>query len=777
MDSDREDGELSEGGGDSPPTIMDKLQQDRDAAKHFIKLLHSNNVTYRALAHEQLDPELLRGLYQSANLPSEPAPILPPKSNGAVSKAPAVQPLTPVTQDTPKSAASPVGRQDYIARLQAAKAAKQATAKTTTPAPATKTSQPATPPTSKPPVTDEQRARNTELIKQRLEAIKARQKPSVAPVAPVTPGSQTPTSTAYVPSFSAIPGLFMNASSTSNTPAPAASQPQSSFPPVVTPHTRPLGQSPHADQEDDSMIIDVSEDESNGSDMDIDDDQPSLQASQNSRQTVGNLPNFPSGAPPATPSNATVGTSGSQTPNTVMREKELVDKEKQLVAMRETLKRKLAEKRERDRLAAATTTVASPSSSQKPSTPGSSLQTSTSLPTRSHDGNNSRRIRRAEIQSRLPTLDAEIASNASRMAQLTKELEQLTAQNEKIARDKEQLSKELEDLGVDTEGMSHAQLRAKKDEIEGEQSSDSNESLQQTRPVVQATFDNSPPAWNLPRNTFPGLGQNSAEPDVLTGPDNLGHTQVSEKISQQDVTLQPAGALQVSSQQDDIYSEASQNRTEPQDLPANVHVVPATANEVVQASANAPVDQAIQQSTTAPSPSEEGEEVDMSVSEGDDDEEEYEPEYEPEEPVVVPEAPVAEEVEAQTKPEFSLATSPAGTQEEEAYEPPDVDEDIPEVQGGDDAPTHLDAPTGQAEAEDGAMDIATSSSDESSDDSESDDESTPEPDVETISAKNPSHQDAEMADDLAPELQPLREVTSTVVAGEPVCQSPFGRLS
>ena len=137
MDSDREDGELSEGGGDSPPTIMDKLQQDRDAAKHFIKLLHSNNVTYRALAHEQLDPELLRGLYQSANLPSEPAPILPPKSNGAVSKAPAVQPLTPVTQDTPKSAASPVGRQDYIARLQAAKAAKQATAKTTTPAPAT----------------------------------------------------------------------------------------------------------------------------------------------------------------------------------------------------------------------------------------------------------------------------------------------------------------------------------------------------------------------------------------------------------------------------------------------------------------------------------------------------------------------------------------------------------------------------------------------------------------------------------------------------------------
>jgi hypothetical protein len=73
------------------------------------------------------------------------------------------------------------------------------------------------------------------------------------------------------------------------------------------------------------------------------------------------------------------------------------------------------------------------------------------------------------------------------------------------------------------------------------------------------------------------------------------------------------------------------------------------------------------------------------------------------------------------------------------------------------------------------MDIATSS-DESSDDSESDDESTPEPDIETISAKNPSHQDAEMADDLAPELQ-RPEVTSTATAGEPVRQSPSGRPS
>ncbi|KAI4678495.1 uncharacterized protein J4E84_008751 [Alternaria hordeiaustralica] len=789
-DSDREDGELSE--GDSSPSLMDKLQQDRDAAKQFIKLLHSNNVSYKALANEQLDPELLRGLYQSANLPSEPAPILPPKINDAVSKAPAVQPVTPVAQDAPKSVASPSTpghRQDYIARLQAAKAAKQAAAaKPTTPAPVTKTPQPATPPAAKPPVTDEQRARNTELIRQRLEAIKARQKP------PVTPGSHTPTSAAYTPSFSAIPGLFMGASSTSNTPAPAAPQP-ASLPNASTPHTRPLGQSPHADQEDDSMIIDVSEDESNGSDMDIDDDQPAPQAGQHSRQAPGTLPNFHSGAMPATPSAAAVGTSGAETPNTVAREKELVDKEKQLVAMRETLKKKLAEKRERDRLAAAASAATSPSTSQKTSTPVPSLQASTpaslptsttqfvSFPSHSKDTN---RLRRAEIQSKLPTLDAEIASNASRMAQLTKELEQLTAQNERIARDKEQLTKELEDLGVDTEGMSHAQLRAKKDEIEGEQSSDSNSPSNQTQPASQPAVKDASPI-SLSDSTqqtsvpmaLPGLGQNTVEPEQ----ESYEPPELPEQVMPVEGAINPAASQIHSGPQDSpangirtlnpsapaFVSAAQQNQIE------DTHSVSPRADasvqnaiDVAKANASAAVDQEIQQPITAPSPSEEGE-VDMSVSEGDEDEEEeeeYEPEYEPEESVVIPEVPVEEEVEVQTKPEYSLESSQASLQEEEAYEPPDVEEDMPDVQVGEESTADQYEPTAQAEAGDGAMDIATSS-DDSSDDSESDDESTPEPEMgKSISAYNPLHQDAGIADDLAPELQP--EVTSSAATGGPV---------
>lgn len=168
----------------------------------------------------------------------------------------------------------------------------------------------------------------------------------------------------------------------------------------------------------------------------------------------------------------------------------------------------------------------------------------------------------------------------------------------------------------------------------------------------------------------------------------------------------------------------------------------------------------------------------MSVSEGDEDEEEeeeYEPEYEPEEAVVIPEVPVEEEVEVQTKPEYSLESSQASPQEEEAYEPPDVDEDIPDVQAGEESTADQYEPTAQAEAGDGAMDIATSS-DESSDDSESDDESTPEPEMgKSISAYNPLHQDAGIADDLAPELQP--EVTSSAATGGPVRQPPYRRPS
>ncbi|KAJ6196174.1 hypothetical protein J3E72DRAFT_421259 [Bipolaris maydis] len=858
MDSDREDGELSEGdmashppppvhvnGARTPtsavphngeskktavkqqenqPTLLEKLQQDRESARQFIKLLHSHNIPYRTLADEKLDAELLRGLYQSVNLPSEPAPILPPKPNVTSPGAPAVQPVTAPQQKTvptiktssistpsTKAAASPTtpgDRKDYIARLQAAKAAKQAaSSKPTSPSQQITPAKPRTPqqistPTTKPPVTDEQRARNTELIKQRLEAIKARQKapngasnnatqasvPSQqaqqAQVAqPAPSGLATPTTQSYTPSFSGIPGLFMNHTPVSNNTAPTPSQPSLSVPQKpptskneasvsresTTPYTRPLGQSANPHQEDDSMIIEVSDDESNGSDMDIEDEPPAPPG----------LPRKP-GIPvrPAFPATPADNAPGSQTPSTLAREKELVDKEKQLVAMRETLKRKLAEKRERDRLASAAA-VSSPTA-QKPTTPVLPPQNHTPSKVPSIVGRDTARSRRAEIQSKLPTLDAEIASNTSRMAELAKELEQLTALNNKIARDKEQLTKELELLGVDTEGMSHAELRAKKDEIEREQSPEPNVSSQNTdhtsQPsmtvsslTVQPSLEPSSPKNSVPNSqppssqpfqnhaVLPGLGQSiaQAQHQPQASMNQIDLHQRSETMSNGN------GAGQIA---EDDYARASRSQSSviasDRDMGEDFYspAPPAEKEIAVQpAGFNTDVTStpAITQPSATPSPSEG--EVEMSVSEGEDseEEEEYEPEYDPEEHTAVGNASTEEPYDPQPNAAPSVATSHTSAEDEEAYEPPEADQDMADVPN--ETTTSDSVPQArQTEADDGAMDIATSS-DDSSDDSDSDEESESGSDSEadeSISGNNVAHQDSNVADDLAPELQP-----------------------
>ncbi|KAH7377675.1 hypothetical protein BKA66DRAFT_443223 [Pyrenochaeta sp. MPI-SDFR-AT-0127] len=858
----------------NPPTLADKIQKDRDDAKQFIKILNSNNIGYRALANENLDGELLRGLYQSLNLPSEPAPILPPKINGAEQKLPA---QTPADKPAPgakaqqhnsvpavkvniapaapsKSAASPTApgdRRDYIARLQAAKMAKQAggakssppqktpPAKAATPVPAVITPQPATTPTAKLPVTDEQRARNTELIKQRLEAMRAKQKPQNAfmngavpsplshhleqdraevepTVHSVPSGTHTPITPAHMPLFPGIPGLFMgNSPSYSNsTPnlskshpsipqkRPAPSDTETSTPHgSVTPYTRPPAQSPYGHQED-SMIIEVSDDESNGSDMDIDDDQSGPQPAtslQDHRFAPGNLPDFSSRSGSTKPASA-ISTPGPQTPATVAREKELEDKEKQLAAMRLTLKRKLAEKREKDKAAAAAVATSSPFP-QDTATPRQSFQ-GDSTPKRSgetiHAGHvhsinastatrDTKRLRRAEIQSRLPSLDAEIATNTSRMEQLTREMEQLLAQNERITKDKEQLTQELESLGIDTEGMSHAELRAKKDEIELEQSPEPEKavavaSASQTS-ASESLADRSIPSQGeassfaniesrLSTTTWPAQGQSSGGYASLPGlglvsPQAQSAAALPQKPIVDDISVdkgipQPEAQLRVGPQSDERSrlvearealveaTVASATRGSATPLDEDDFYSPAPVETGLDISANT-YDAHQPQLATPPfavkSPSEEGE---VEMSESSDDEEE---EYEPEEPAIVTDTRVQAAQMLETESLRSVATSQVSTEDEEDYEPPDVDQNVP------DAPSEafaaeLNNGMHQAEPEDGAMDIATSSSDDS-DDSDSDEETTPEPETHiSLSANNAPQEDTHFADDLAPELQP-----------------------
>jgi hypothetical protein len=876
----------------------DLLQQNRDQAKQFIKLLHSNNIGYHALAKEPLDLDQLRGLYQSLNLPSEPAPILPPKETIATSTAPMQSSASPAVQQPkpaptiktnmravppPNPVPSPVDRKDYIARLQAAKLAKQAAAAKPSspqmtppvtvapPAPLVKNVQPATTPTVKVPVTAEQRARTTELIKQRLEAIKAKQNPTSfvngsalpasLPKKPETPlpaigntaqptasGTTTPNNQSYASPFPGIPGLFMNPPPSFNSnpsgkpsvpqkrPAPSdyteVSTPRGS----VTPYTRPLGDSPHSYPEE-PMIIEVSDDESNGSDMDIDDDQghsksavtsPSM---SNQRQFPGSIPDLPSRPASVLPGSSAVSTPGPQTPATQAREQVLKKKEDELAAMRLTLKRKLAEKREKDKAAAAAASSPAPQSASTGGVPlrkgtatelqapvtgqvqpmqGELVHTSDDAMSEASDLiRDVKRRRREEIQSKLPSFDTELANNTNRMAQLMREMELLRTQSEKITEDKERLTRELESLGVDTEGMSHAEMRAKKDEIDHEMSPEpaitTRSADNELTPAADTSIDASdftihepqqgaagkevaPEAVILSEQSnaaeqhayLPGLGHGlqhnlngimapssastvdnmtiaDTTTDAISGPqssrrNDLPQPQDVPTSSEDHSTLVNAAAVSGAQdlatpldEEDDFYSPAPVAESAPD---VNVHP-----------EAHAADDQSV---------SEEGE-VEMSVSSDDEEEE-----YEPEEPTVITETPIQDAQIPEAEATTSVVSQDRATEEtedEEAYEPPDVDEGMTDAQDDQQA-VDIDATAPEMEAEDGAMDIASSSSDESDSDSDSDSDgeiSSESGNEGTTIASHALQQIANVSDDLASELQPE---SAPAPAPEPV-RSPL----
>jgi hypothetical protein len=839
---------------------VDVLQQYREQAKQFIKLLHSNNIGYRTMAKEPLDLEQLRGIYQSLNLPSEPAPIVPVKAAAVeapevpvqTSVASAVHPLpsgpaqqkpaptvkTNVNPVPPTSSApSPVDRRDYIARLQAAKLAKQSGAPKASPprnTPPVTVAPPALPvkaitPTAKPPVTDEQRARNTELIKQRLEVIKAKKlAPTVNGTAsapsqaqkvdtvssaaeqaaqPALSGNTTPNNQSYVPPFPGLPGLFMNpppsydngASRSTHSiplkrPAPSESTEVSTPRGSVTPYTRPLGDSPHTYHEE-SMIIEVSDDDdSNGSDMDIDDDQAASKSGvasppSNLRYPPGTLPDFPSRPASVLHGSSAVSTPGPQTPATQAREKELKKKEDELAAMRMTLKKKLAEKREKDKAAAAAAAISSPAShglpaasTLPPPVPGSIHSTRIEHDSASNDVSNDanelirdvKRRRRDEIRSKLPSFDAELAMNTNKMAQLMKEMELLRAQNEKITEDRERLTKELEGLGVDTEGMSHAEMRAIRDEIDEQEKSPEPEHTthsenvdltnqskgledSSTVPAIEADqevveVEDVPETVVSPvqnevadqRTFLPGL---THRPQQQLN-DETVHPHVSMEENQEPLAEAKGSATSFNAVTVPEVQDFTTPLDEEEDFYSPAPAVQPVSDKILdlehEVQAHSDVHTADDRS-----PSEEGE-VEMSLSSEDEEEEE---EYEPEEPIAIADVPAQGAQVPEVETTKSVESNHFPTEDEEAYEPPDVDEEMSDVQT-DSKLANGDATALEVEADDGAMDIASSSSEDSDSDSESDGEITSDTGNEAISASHMFQQNTNFVDDLAPELQP-----------------------
>ncbi|KAJ8104725.1 hypothetical protein OPT61_g10605 [Boeremia exigua] len=388
------------------------------------------------------------------------------------------------------------------------------------------------------------------------------------------------------------------------------------------------------------------------------------------------------------------------------------------------------------------------------------------------------------------------------MARLAKDLERLKANNVRITQDKERLTKELEDLGIDTEGMSHADMQATKDEIEraktpevenlpqtasgpaqasplheaGDSAASQSQNEHATEPesgIVQTP----PGTGSLPNppqfSYLPGLGQTASGVPAPTAPDRAPQRaqqqsrDVLHDMQPASDRTEPAAPTSHVSGLNDRASATPMDDDEDFYSPPPVEVGIDTGATELQA----PEPPAEQDTTAAPSPSEEGE-VDMSESSEDEEEE-----YEPEEPVAdgpvethvdmpVAEGSAADPVSQQAQlPEppvdqsQSIGQSQVSTEDEEAYEPPDVDEEMTEV--ADAAQLEASSP----DADDGAMDIATSSSDDS-DDSDSDSDSESDGEIQSEMGDSESQirvaqQDTNIADDLAPELQP--ETTAAVI--------------
>ncbi|KAF2868220.1 hypothetical protein BDV95DRAFT_160348 [Massariosphaeria phaeospora] len=910
------------------PLVSDPTPQQRAEAKHFVQVLHNHGFGYESLKHEGLDLGLLEALYKEANLPWKTEHAAPPEPL-AVASSPATEgganPTTSVpssvkphslvvqtkpviaaksnvnTSVTPKSATLPEDRKDYIARLQAAKMAKQpAAAKASpteqaqpvlptlpaslpAPSPTASTPQPVTPHNItvskvRPPLTEEEKARNTQRFKEKVASLRAQsavvassQVPKASPVTPalssrpLSSSSQKPetfpssathvtgeaaqttnysTQPPKTPSFSGIPGLFMGASSSVADAGPSQnSQPLSQLPmgdveaPAglndeaastsnlwqgAAPHAfkrpgaLPWMPSVHPSSTHDDTNGDVVDDVSVGSEqMDMEDDKNSKPSNMprlpNSRPQQAEH-NPPSGLGNAfRPSSSGVSTPGPQTPDTRAQQEELekrkVELQTRLATAKILLKQRMVEaRRQKAADEAAAATGITPFATTQPLGESTSQQSASLLsdpsgaPALVHEAEpvpdssvpkfskDVRSRRRAEIESGLPSLDAEIATNTARMAQLTEEMEQLKAKNLRISQDKDRLVQELENLGIDTSGMPHAELQAKKAEIEHEKhveavahqahheseteksdppstarASEHPEQLpiskKQTEddlfssstkppqghldPFVPVTNGSQPPPAAETKPT--GSNAPVTLPAPAISPTLLDYTE-APSLKPPPVELRPSSPVTTSAPSEARPAETSHSTT-PMDEDEEDFYSPELATDIPTVTAS---------STNEPhpnprSPSEEGE-VDMSES-SEDEEEEYEPEVP--ETIAAPSIPHSQNpdvAERATSSPLHPASS-ASTSDEEAYEPPEVGQVMIATQ-----PSTLsavspssDRQTGGDEDDLGAMDISTSSSDESDLDS-------PQPSPQHIENKlvpddtAPTPPSTTVADDLVPRL-------------------------
>jgi hypothetical protein len=577
---------------------LKSTSDQREIAKDFIRVLSQHNYGFATLVNEGLDPIILSQLYEELGLEkglpaskdeldisrssvatqgasgfhstlpglssqpdlsihdlsqngsrnraltSQPEPATAPATNSD-QKSSTTQSSTKLAQSEDKNADPGSKRQEYIARLMAARGKKAATSDANPAATNPLSSQPKPPESvapdsnalpTQPPAKDEtnfddsaesetlalKRKAQTELARKRIEALQSMRNKALQQSKSEAGGSNLPgVAPAVQPtgSTSALPGLYApdaadvstgtSDQEISNTGMGVSlsvsgekrsrndssdSDGQSMYRP--TPTKRQFGEPRHSPVHHEKFVIDISDDESTDSIMDLDDSQsdrtrsalgprgmgPSIGSSQSLASKKASIArSIPSGQP-STPSGGS-----------------FLDIEDRIAALKQEIaekeKRKLA--RQKDSRAqtpatvqTSTATTPKPETQQErlrsrldlgtssphslPTKPTAATAVSQVSPTVRRNGTSSsspagdvgfRQRRRAEIQSGMPTIDATVASNNARLEQLRREMELLEAENQKKLAEKEKLITELEELGVDTEGIPDEDLQAKRDEV------------------------------------------------------------------------------------------------------------------------------------------------------------------------------------------------------------------------------------------------------------------------------------------------------------------------
>ena len=779
-------------------SLVKTIAQQRAEAKDFIKLLHKNNIGYHALAAEGLDEGPLRDLYQSLNLPSAPVQVPSvPKANSApqpslrngvnnvaspsVPTSTGSKPITPVNTSTPpaKSVPSPVqgNRAEYLKRLQAAKKGKQnGGTKVTSPQ---KTPPPTATASKSPPVpqgpalakraqelaeAEKKKAKTTELIRKRIEALKnSSSSPASTPTAiPLHPAhkqadASSSTFSASTPQnvppspFGNIPGLFMNSSPT---------VPQNQAPITPGPGSRKRPRSPTMDSPGLPLDGIIAQDTVGSVPSQA---TPTQNASTRGSHTLPILPGLQSRPASVKPSVSGISTPGPQTPSSTARSQELDEKAKKQAALKERLQKKIEEqKRESERRLASVQNSPNSLVQQSPVPPASgSVQDMSRGP---------KRRRKVDVEAEQSAVDSEIAENTARLAQITKELELLNANDAKLRRDKERLQAELESMGIDTEGMPHAELQARRDEIEREQEAapsalqpPSNLAIKPVSTSTQsATVPNDSVSEQAPANTegasrymsqsngnqqfvsagIPGLSASYSQ-EYTPSQKSQKHSTFDQPAAMRgntdpSVKLAPAKPVAVLSERDANSDKPMTPVDDEEDFYSPEPVAVASVLDQSESTSAS--------LTQTKSLSEEGEMI-MSESE----EEDYEPE-EILEPQInthnaINDGPEQMSIAAssQASPAPMLSVSQTLTEEEDSYEPPDADQPMLDV----------DSDAEVAGEED--MDMSSSDDSDSDSDSDASSKSSIKRSNDPTPASNSKNAESSVtvADDLAPQLQPV----------------------